>query len=93
LVYCNGLLEGILEKTILGGYTFTYDANYLADSNNPSISLTIPKKSKVHQSEILFPFFFGLLSEGVNKYIQCRLLKIDYSLENMGYMYHGSQIN
>jgi serine/threonine-protein kinase HipA len=25
----------------------------------------------------LFPFFYGILSEGVNKDIQCRLLKID----------------
>ena len=25
----------------------------------------------------LFPFFYGLLSEGINKDIQCRLYKID----------------
>ncbi len=30
-----------------------------------------------YQAQNLFPFFFGLLSEGVNKQTQCRLLKID----------------
>jgi serine/threonine-protein kinase HipA len=77
LVYCNEVLAGILEKTTSGWFIFNYDALYLADKNNPSISLTLPKTSKEHQSEFLFPFFFGLLSEGVNKDIQCRLLRID----------------
>ncbi len=77
VVYCNGIKAGILEKTILGGYSFTYDKNYLENATNPPISLTLPKSSVTHHSDVLFPFFFGLLSEGVNKEIQCRLLKID----------------
>jgi serine/threonine-protein kinase HipA len=29
------------------------------------------------QSTYLFPFFFGLLSEGINKEIQCKAYQID----------------
>lgn len=77
VVYCNGVKAGILEKTISGGYRFTYDHAYLENTRNPPISLTLPKTSEAYQLKVLFPFFSGLLSEGVNKEIQCRLLKID----------------
>jgi serine/threonine-protein kinase HipA len=77
IVYCNGVRAGILEKDLSGGYIFTYDDSYLGNTDNPPISLTLPKTAKVHRSKVLFPFFYGLLSEGVNKEIQCRLLKID----------------
>lgn len=77
VVYCNGVQAGILEKTISGGYSFTYDSSYLEKKSNPPISLTLPKSSVTYNSDVLFPFFFGLLTEGVNKEIQCRLLKID----------------
>ena len=76
-VYNNGILAGILEKRLDGSYLFEYDALYLQNDQNPSISLTLPRSIKRHESEKLFSFFFGLLSEGVNKNIQCRLLKID----------------
>ena len=76
-VYNNGILAGILEKQLDGAYSFEYDEVYLQNDKNPSISLTLPRSIVKHQSEKLFAFFFGLLSEGVNKNIQCRLLKID----------------
>jgi serine/threonine-protein kinase HipA len=76
-VYNNGVLSGILEKRNDATYLFEYDDSYLQNENNPSISLTLPRTGKVHASNTLFAFFFGLLSEGVNKNIQCRLLKID----------------
>lgn len=76
-VYNNGMLTGILEKQLDGTYTFVYDTVYLQNDKNPSISLTLPRSITKHASEKLFSFFFGLLSEGVNKNIQCRLLKID----------------
>lgn len=76
-VYNNGVLAGILEKRNDASYLFEYDDSYLQNENNPSISLTLPRTVKVHASSALFAFFFGLLSEGVNKNIQCRLLKID----------------
>jgi HipA-like protein len=76
-VYNNKVLAGFLEKHAPNDYRFTYDESYLADPALPSISLTLPKTKTEHRSLFLFSFFSGLLSEGINKDIQCRLLKID----------------
>ncbi|MCO5238142.1 MAG: HipA N-terminal domain-containing protein [Chitinophagaceae bacterium] len=76
-VYYNGVLAGYLKKLAPDDYRFTYTHAYMDESSMPSISLTLPKKQREHQSHVLFPFFSGLLSEGINKDIQCRLLKID----------------
>ena len=76
-VYNNGVLAGTLEKKAPDDYRFTYNDEYLADPTRPSISLTLPRTTKEHQSLVLFSFFTGLLAEGINKNIQCRLLKID----------------
>ncbi len=75
-VYNNGLLAGYLEKTA-NGYLFTYTESYYQNKDNAPISLTLPKTQQQYASDNLFAFFQGLLSEGVNKDIQCRLLKID----------------
>lgn len=77
VVYNNGILAGTLEKRAPDEYLFIYDDNYLADALNPSISLSLPKSRKEHKSSALFSFFYGLLAEGINKDIQCRLLRID----------------
>lgn len=58
-------------------YCFRYADEYLADKNNRAISLTLPLDQKEFCSKDLFPFFFGLLSEGIAKTIQCQYLKID----------------
>lgn len=76
-VYNNEILAGLLEKTEQGEYVFTYNDDYLNNPETSAISLTLPKTTQVHHSSVLFPFFFGLLSEGVNKQTQSRLLKID----------------
>ncbi len=76
-VYNNGVLAGLLEKTENGEYVFTYGEEYLSNPKTSAISLTLPKTKRTYQSTKLFAFFFGLLSEGVNKQTQCRLLKID----------------
>jgi len=76
-VYNNHLLAGLLEKTEQGEYAFTYDQHYLDNPETSAISLTLPKTEITYRSSVLFPFFYGLLSEGVNKQTQCRLLKID----------------
>lgn len=76
-VFYNGVLAGYLEKPGLNEYRFSYTESYLADNSLPSISLTLPKSKREHFSPVLFPFFTGLLAEGINKDIQCRLLKID----------------
>lgn len=76
-VYNNGVLAGYLEKNATDGYRFTYDESYLADRKQPAVSLSLPRTVAVHQSSVLFSFFSGLLAEGINKDIQCRLMKID----------------
>jgi len=76
-VYNNGILAGLLEKTAQGEYVFAYDDEYLNNPQTSAISLTLPKSAQTYRSSHLFPFFFGILSEGVNKKTQCRLLKID----------------
>ena len=76
-VYINGILAGILEKGTDGVYRFHYNDNYFENEALPAISLTLPKTKQAYESKFLFPFFYGLLAEGINKDIQCRLLKID----------------
>ena len=76
-VYNNGIFAGLIEKTDQGMYVFTYEDEYLSNPETSGISLTLPKTKQAYRSSKLFPFFFGLLSEGVNRQTQCRLLKID----------------
>ncbi|HEU0228570.1 MAG TPA: HipA N-terminal domain-containing protein [Arachidicoccus soli] len=77
LVYNNNELAGYLEKDSDGHYIFRYDDGYFANDMKPPISLSLPKNRQEYHSEKLFAFFFGLLSEGINKDIQCRAYKID----------------
>lgn len=76
-VYYNNILVGFLEKKAANDYRFTYTESYLLDPTLPSVSLTLPKSQIEYQSTTLFAFFAGILSEGINKDIQCRALKID----------------
>ena len=76
-VYCNNVLAGYIEKYSPQHYIFRYEDTYYTDPTMTSISLTLPKTQQEFTSEHLFPFFAGLLTEGINKNIQCRLLKID----------------
>lgn len=76
IVYFNDEIVGIISK-INNEYLFQYDDNYFNDSTKKSISLTLPKTTQVYKSDELFPFFFNMLSEGVNKTLQCRQYKID----------------
>lgn len=76
-VYSNGVLAGLLTETDSGEYVFCYDDSYLIDEKKTAVSLTLPKSRKEYVSKFLFPFFFNMLSEGANKSIQCRTLKID----------------
>jgi len=78
-VYRNNLLAGILREISPAHYEFVYDQTYLKNPEQPAISLTLPKSNQIHQSGHLFPFFFNLLSEGINRKIQSRQLKIDES--------------
>jgi len=76
-VYSNRVLAGILSETDSGSYTFTYDSWYYNDNSKPGISLTIPKTQLKYTSEYLFPFFFNMLSEGANRALQSKQLRIN----------------
>lgn len=76
-IYRNGTLAGTLTEESRQHFVFMYDVNYFNDTRKPAISLTLPKTQMKYISEILFPFFFNMLSEGVNKKLQCKQLRID----------------
>lgn len=76
-VYVNGVKAGLLSETDSGKYEFRYYSDYLSDSGNPAVSLTLPLDPRTYKSEVLFPFFFNMLSEGENRSVQSRLLHID----------------
>ena len=77
LVYNNGELAGRLTLTDEKEFVFRYDNDYFRDNTKPGISLTLSKSRQEHHSKILFPFFFNMLAEGVNKKLQSRQLQID----------------
>ena len=76
-IYRNGILAGTLTEENRHRYVFKYDDNYFIDDSMPGISLTLPKTQKQYISEFLFPFFFNMLSEGVNRKLQSIQLRID----------------
>lgn len=76
VVCYNNITAGILTESE-DGYTFEYDEIYLQNAALPAISLSFPRQKEAFKSKVLFPFFYGLLTEGENKAIQCRILKID----------------
>ncbi|MDQ1090526.1 MULTISPECIES: HipA N-terminal domain-containing protein [unclassified Siphonobacter] len=46
------------------GYHFIYDSDYLKNQGVKPISLTLPLQEKAFTSNVLFPFFDGLIPEG-----------------------------
>lgn len=59
------------------GYSFEYAESYLSDENLPQIAFSFPKQKAQFFSAEFFPFFYGMLSEGANREIQEKMLKID----------------
>jgi len=76
-VYRNKEFAGTLTEERREQFVFRYDDAWYADTSKPAISLTLPKSQQEYRSQYLFPFFFNMLSEGVNRQLQSRLLKID----------------
>ena len=62
-VYLYDRLAGRLIEDE-NGFTFTYDASYLALSDAAAISRTLPLTEKPYHDTVLFPFFDGLIPEG-----------------------------
>lgn len=76
-VYRNGLLAGILSEENPQRYVFRYEDTYFMDGSKAALSLTLPKTQQEYHSPYLFPFFFNMLSEGVNRKLQSTQLRID----------------
>lgn len=91
-VYRNGNFAGVLTEVSRKEFSFRYDDAYFNDSNKPAISLTLPKTQKEYYSTYLFPFFFNMLSEGVNRKLQSTQLKIDEE-DNFGLLVATAQFD
>lgn len=89
-VYRNDELAGILIEENRHSYVFCYEDKWLSDDTKPPVSLTLPKTKKEYRSNVLFPFFFNMLSEGVNRKLQNRQLKIDEN-DNFGLLLATAQ--
>ena len=76
MVFYNGKPAGILMKTG-DQYRFIYEKTYLDDGENRPVSITLPLRKEPYENNTLFPVFINMLSEGANKHMQCRMLKID----------------
>ena len=89
-IYRNGVLAGILSEKNRNSFVFRYDEIYFSDTTKPAISLTLPKSKIEYNSDYLFPFFFNMLSEGVNRKLQSIQLKIDEE-DNFGLLMATAQ--
>ncbi len=76
-VFSNKIFAGVLIEENRQNYVFRYDEAWFRDAQKSAISLTLPKTQQEYRSPYLFPCFFNMLSEGANKELQCRHLKID----------------
>lgn len=91
-VYRNGILAGILTEENQNSFIFRYDVNYFADQTKPAISLTLPKTRQEYHGSFLFPFFSNMLSEGANRKIQSRMLRIDEN-DDFGILLATAQVD
>ncbi len=62
-VLYDGVLAARLSETD-EGYVLQYDKKYLLLPESKSISLALPKRKEPYRSNVLFPFFDGLIPEG-----------------------------
>ncbi|MCY1512380.1 hypothetical protein D9M68_468390 [compost metagenome] len=76
-VFYNKQLAGLLEEESRSSYHFRYTDHYYQNRAMPAISLTLPKTKQVYHANQLFPFFYNMLAEGVNKQLQTRQFRID----------------
>ncbi len=62
-IYLHNVFAGLLTETD-SGYQFEYDENYTHNNNAFAVSKTLPIKKEAYKSNVLFPFFDGLIPEG-----------------------------
>ncbi len=83
---------GILSQLANGSFHFRYLETWLENKKKPAISLTMPKSKREFKSTHLFPVFFHLLPEGLNKQAVCRFKKIDPA-DHFGILLHTAQFD
>ena len=76
LVLVRNRPAGILQETDTG-YLFQYDSVYLQQKDASAVSLTLPLQQHAFTSNVLFPFFDGLIPEGWLLNVVSRNWKID----------------
>lgn len=74
-VYYNGYWAGTLTETNDKHYLFEYHTDYLA--HGAPLAFRLPLQREPFESNVLFPFFENLASEGWMKRIQSTRMKID----------------
>ena len=62
-IHVNDRIAGTLWQDD-EGYHFCYHAAYLSMPDAVAVSLTLPLRAEAYRSNILFPFFDGLIPEG-----------------------------
>ena len=62
-VYMHNHWAGILTEDD-NGYHFQYEKTYLQKPDAEAVSLTLPLTDQEYHSNVLFPFFDGLIPEG-----------------------------
>ncbi|MDO4395243.1 MAG: HipA N-terminal domain-containing protein [Clostridia bacterium] len=77
-IFVQGNFAGTIKETDKG-YEFTYDMEYLESANPLPVSLTMPLSMSPYTSNVLFPFFDGLIPEGWLLGLVTRNWKIDLS--------------
>jgi len=62
-IYVHETKAGVLEETETG-YRFQYESGYVLQKSAEPVSLTLPLQEEAYESQVLFPFFDGLIPEG-----------------------------
>lgn len=75
-IYVQSRYAGMLYETD-EGYSFSYDKEYLRTDKALAVSLTLPLREESFTSNVLFPFFDGLIPEGWLLSVVSRNWKID----------------
>jgi len=76
VLYKNEVAGNLIQHDD-GSYQFSYTDDWFSRNDKPAISLTFPKAQQNYTSTHLFPFFYNMLPEGVNKQSVCFFNRID----------------
>ena len=63
-IFYKDQLAGILTEND-AGYEFRYLPEYISHEKAKAVSMTLPLQDKAYTSPVLFPFFDGLIPEGM----------------------------